>query len=236
MRSLKVLVICIVLLFVGSGIYVSDYYHAESVNQDALVSNNQVEVVTQKDRIDFVCNNSTTGLVFYPGGKVEYTAYSTLCREFAEKGITTILLKVPFNLAVLDVKAADSVLADYLEIEHWMIGGHSLGGTVASMYLADHLEEYEGLLLLGSYTSKDLSDTDLDVFCIYGSNDQIMNRENYQKSLDKLPEGYTEYVIEGGNHSGFGDYGHQKKDGELTISSKTQKEITVDVVKSLILE
>ncbi|MCF0238629.1 MAG: hypothetical protein HUK24_08520 [Sphaerochaetaceae bacterium] len=42
-----------------------------------------------------------------------------------------------------------------------------------------------------------------------------------------MPSIWKEFVIEGGNHSGFGSYGHQKGDGISTITKEEQWEITV---------
>jgi len=41
-------------------------------------------------------------------------------------------------------------------------------------------------------------------------------------------------IIEGGNHSQFGDYGHQKNDGIATIERRKQIEITTNEICSLV--
>ena len=46
------------------------------------------------------------GFIFYPGGKVGYTAYAPLILALAEQDILCVLLEMPFNLAVLDSLAA----------------------------------------------------------------------------------------------------------------------------------
>ena len=102
---------------------------------------------------------------------MEYISYIPLMDALARKGIMCVLLKMPFNLAVLDVNAADGIQKEYPEIEEWYIGGHSLGGSMAASYLATHVEDYEGLILLGSYSTADLSDTDLAVLSVFGSED-----------------------------------------------------------------
>ena len=45
-----------------------------------------------------------------------------------------------------------------------------------------------------------------------------------------LPEDANEYVIDGGNHSGFGYYGQQKGDHVAGISPKEQQEAVVDAL------
>ena len=148
----------------------------------------------------------------------------------AEQGIMCVLLEMPFNLAVFDVNAADGIQEQYPEIEEWYIGGHSLGGSMAASYLADNAEEYEGLILLGSYAANDLSDTDLDVLSIYGSEDKVMNREKYDENKSNLPDDFTEIVIDGGCHAYFGMYGAQDGDGTPVITNEEQIALTVEHV------
>ncbi len=47
------------------------------------------------------------------------------------------------------------------------VSGHSLGGSMAAPYLADNANDYEGLILLGYYSTDDLSGTELSVFSVY---------------------------------------------------------------------
>ena len=84
-------------------------------------------------------SSTKCGFIFYPGGKVEYTAYAPLM---------CVLLKMPLNLAVLDVNAADSVFDMFPEISSWYIGGHSLGGSMAASYALENTDKLEGLVLL----------------------------------------------------------------------------------------
>ena len=137
---------------------------------------------------------------------------------------------MPFNLAVFDVNAADGIQEQYPEIEEWYIGGHSLGGSMAASYLADNAEEYDGLILLGSYAATDLSDTDLDVLSIYGSEDKVMNREKYDENKSNLPDDFTEIIIDGGCHAYFGMYGAQNGDGTPVITREEQIALTVEHV------
>ena len=45
-----------------------------------------------------------------------------------------------------------------------------------------------------------------------------------------LPEGYHEYVIDGGCHAYFGSYGEQDGDGTSTITNSEQIQATVDLL------
>lgn len=70
--------------------------------------------------------SETDALIFYPGGKVEETAYAPLLHALAERGMDCCLVSMPFRLAVFGVNKADQVMAQY-DYAHWYIGGHSLG-------------------------------------------------------------------------------------------------------------
>jgi len=153
----------------------------------------------------------------------------------AEKGVLCIIAEMPFNLAVLDINAADGIQKEYPQIENWYIGGHSLGGSMAASYLEKHTDEYEGLILLGSYSTADLSDTDLNVLSIYGSEDQVMNCEKYNENKSNLPTNFTEIVIDGGCHAYFGMYGAQDGDGTPSISNSEQILQTAEHIAQMIL-
>ena len=117
---------------IAFGIYVNDYYHADPAAEDALVSDRFVTVTEQDGNWVFVPESPTAGLIFYPGGKVENTAYAPLLHDLAEDGILCVLVKMPCNLAVLGMNAADGIPECVPEVTDWYIGGHSLGGAMAA--------------------------------------------------------------------------------------------------------
>ena len=170
------------------------------------------------------------GLIFYPGGLVDHRAYAPLMRLLSDRGILCLLIEMPLDLAVLNMHAADGLAAQYPEVEHWLIGGHSLGGAMAASYLEAHTDEYDGLVLLGAYSTADLSRTDLKVLSVYGTQDGVLNREKYDECLKHYPQCFEEVLIEGGCHACFGDYGMQKGDGIPSISREEQLCMTADAI------
>ena len=209
--------------------YVGDYYRADQNAIETFAPMNAVSTELLDDgTLVFKPENATKGFVFYPGGKVEYTAYQPLMAACAQQGILCILVEMPFNLAVLDINAADGIQEQHPEIEKWYIGGHSLGGSMAASHLANHIDDYDGLILLGSYSTADLSKTGLDVLSIYGSEDKVMNRVKYDENKSNLPSDLIEVVIEGGCHAYFGMYGAQEGDGKPTISNEEQIVLTAN--------
>lgn len=227
--------VVIAAVIIACAVYVDDYYRADTDAIAAFSTMNPVTMQTvSSDTIAYIPAHPTAGLIFYPGGKVEYTAYEPLMRACASEGILCILAEMPFNLAVLDVNAADGMKEQFPEIESWYIGGHSLGGSMAASFLSEHTEEYDGLILLGSYSTADLSETDLAVLSVYGSEDNVLNREKYAENKANLPDDLTEIVIDGGCHAYFGMYGTQDGDGTPTISAEEQIELTVNAILKLL--
>jgi hypothetical protein len=238
-RKRNILGVAIVLLLaivVGTGAYLGNYYRAdeqaiEIATQTGDSISKSVTVVNQKNsEICFEPEEPQSGLIFYPGGKVQYEAYAPLMEKLAENGILCVLVHMPGNLAVLDINAADGIREMYPEIKIWYIGGHSLGGAMAASYAAKHSDDFRGLILLAAYSTADLSDSGLSVISIYGSMDGVLDREKYEKYFPNLPDKAKEVVIEGGCHSYFGSYGMQKGDGTPTITREEQMEETVEAV------
>lgn len=219
---IKILVAALIaaVVIIGCAAYVNDYYPAtpgEDISLDG---------VRYADGM-IICESegATKGLIFYPGGKVDHEAYTTLGVAIAERGVSVVICEMPLRLAVLDVNAAEDVFDLLPEVSDWYIGGHSLGGSMAASYMASH-PEIRGLILLGSYSTADVSDR--PTLSIYGSEDGVMNREKYEKYRSNLGEGLTEIVIEGGCHAYFGTYGPQAGDGTPRISVYEQITITSD--------
>lgn len=174
------------------------------------------------------------GLIFYTGGLVEHSAYLPLMETLASRGVLCVMPKLTLNLAFLEVDAADGYKEKYAKEvpdNNWYLGGHSLGGVAASKYFSEHLGEYAGLVLLASYTTEDLTLIDVPVISIYGSEDKILNMDNYEENKANLPAALLyEYVIEGANHSGYASYGHQRGDGEASITPSVQREKCADII------
>lgn len=222
--------IILIIIAAAAVVYVNDYYHANEYAKMSLQSDEDVEVLQLEDGIwTFIPDDPECGLIFYPGGKVEYTAYAPLMRELAERDILCVLIEMPCNLAVLDINAASGVPQRYPEVDVWYIGGHSLGGSMAASYIAKHRDEYDGLVLLAAYATVDLSQTDMTVVSLYGTQDTVLNMKKYDKYRRNLPQGTLEKAIEGGCHAFFGCYGAQKGDGIPLISNEEQIEVTADI-------
>ena len=216
--------------------YVSDYYKATAAAIKALQSDGSVTITETDDAITFAPNGEDPeeGVIFYPGGKVETEAYAPLLRRLAEADLLVVIVKMPFHLAVFDADAAEAIMAQENGVEDWYLAGHSLGGVMASSFAADQSDEVAGLIFLASYPSGDLTDAPFPVLSIYGSEDEVLNRESYAEAQGKLPDDYTEIVLDGGNHGQFGDYGPQEGDGTASFSADQQQQQTVEAITAFI--
>jgi hypothetical protein len=161
----------------------------------------------------------STGLVFYPGAKVDPRAYAHILRPIAEAGYPVVIIKLPFNLAVLSPNAADAVVGDDDDVDRWVVGGHSLGGAMAATYASKEHDELVGLLLYAAYPASDMSSrTGLDITSIYGTEDGLATVADIEDSKANLPPDTRFVPIDGGIHAYFGDYGAQSGDGTSTIT------------------
>ncbi len=231
LRSLIAVFAVIAIAAAACLIYIGNYYHTdESAVQAFAHANSFSDASAAKNMRVYGAAEARCGLIFYPGGKVQFDAYEPLMQACAAKGIHCVLLKMPGNLAVLDINAANGIREMFPEIKNWYIGGHSLGGSMAAAYLGKHKDAFDGLILLSAYSTEELSACDLDVLSVYGSEDGVLNAEKYSESLANLPADFTEIVIPGGCHAYFGMYGPQKGDGTPTISSEEQILFTAETI------
>ena len=218
----------ILLLAVAFGVYVSSYYRADETALAALDSDEAVQVSRQDYGWFFDGPSADTALIFYPGAKVEETAYAPFLHALAAEGMDVMLVKMPFRLAVFGVDRADAILAacDY---EHWYLGGHSLGGAMAAEYAARHGEALTGLVLCAAYPTAPLDDTLVEIQ-LYGSEDGVLNFERLEQGRQYAPPEAFEIVLAGGNHAQFGSYGVQRGDGEAAISAREQQAQAVEAI------
>ncbi|PPA70957.1 alpha/beta hydrolase [Jeotgalibacillus proteolyticus] len=166
-----------------------------------------------------------TGIVLYPGGKVEPEAYAYYAKGLAEEGYLVAIPAVRLNLAMLDQSRAEDVFDSHPSIEKWVIGGHSLGGVGAALYAQNNPKKIEGIIFLASYPGggADFSGTDLPMLLLYGENDGLSTVEDIKESEALLSDEALLHGIKGGNHAQFGMYGEQPGDMAAAVSAKEQQ-------------
>ena len=232
-RKFLYIFIAVLVILVGAAcIYTQNYYHAEDSSIDALKTDDQVTVRETDYGWFFDGPSNENAMIFYPGGKVEETAYAPLLHLIAREDMDVCLVKMPMRLAVLSKDKADDVQRQY-SYGNWYLGGHSLGGAMAATYMAKHCDAYQGLILLAAYQTKPL-DSAMKVLAIYGSNDTVLDKEKVKTGQTLSPAHQQTVVIDGGNHAQFGNYGIQKGDGQATISPNEQQQKTCDAIENFI--
>lgn len=223
-KALLIILSIVIAISGGFFIYTLDYYHALPIAQEVL-NTGDIKYEMKDDTIVFNpdIKKENVGIIFYPGGKVDYLSYIPLMKSMAQAGYKSALVNMPFNLAVFDSNAADEIIDKYKEIDSWYVVGHSLGGAMASSYASKNEDKLEGLILLGAYPSSDLSYLDLRMLSIYGTKDNILDRDAFEENRDNAPNESRYFEIKGGNHAYYGNYGEQDGDGKATISPKDQQ-------------
>jgi hypothetical protein len=174
-------------------------------------------------------------LVFVPGAGVPAEAYlPTLVPVAAETGTTVLVTSAPLRLAILGRGRADAArdAAGLPDDAAWWIAGHSLGGAVATMVVADaDPGRWDGVLLWGAYPSagSSLADVDdLEVVSIVGERDGLSTPADVEGRRDLLPPAAEIVVLDGVNHAQFGAYGPQRGDGTAAVSDAEAASAVVD--------
>jgi hypothetical protein len=190
----------------------------------ALASTDTVTFAREDDRLVFrpAGAEPVTGLILYPGGKVDAVAYAPTAAALAELGFLVVVVPMPLNLAVLGIDRADAVLAAHPEVARWAIGGHSLGGAMAAQYVASHPERVEGLVLWAAYSAAAI-DPPIPAIVIFGTLDAGIASYTSGANLAKLGGDPVVVPIEGGNHEQMGWYTGQPNDPPATISREDQQ-------------
>lgn len=224
-RRWIVAIVSFVIVLSAGLYYLLDTYPAVSVEHSNNVSVTYEEKVLVMKPLD--AEATRDAIVFYQGGKVDEKAYIELFAPLVEQGITVYIPSMPFELAVFGSKRAGEIIKSHNH-ERWFLGGHSLGGSMITNFMASSDQKINGLFLFASYSTEALSSYDGPVMSIYGNLDGVLNMKSFEKYKSNLPA-TTEYlIIEGGNHAQFGSYGFQKGDGIATIDQEVQQKFVQD--------
>ena len=228
-------IILIAALLIGACfIYLSTYSPADKEMITAFSTAAAVEYTDDSGNMIYSPEEpADVGFIFYPGGKVEAKAYAPLMRLLAQKGVFCVIAPMPFNLAIFNTGAAEQIIEGNESITSWYIGGHSHGGSMAALYAASNEDKIDGLVLLASYSTQEIS---VPTLSIIATEDGVLNREKYEKSKTNHNSEFTEETILGGCHAYFGMYGAQSGDGTPTISPEDQLTQTADLIADFLLQ
>jgi hypothetical protein len=203
------------------------------------LESDEIVIITQEPWLTFTpaINPSKTGLIFYPGGRIDPRAYASLARAIASEAFLVVIPEMPINMAVFNPNIADTIIDHHANINHWAIGGHSVGGTMAAQYTDKNPELIEGLAIWASYpaNSSDISDMDIPVLSMYGSREETVTESSVGERAHLLPEDTLYIVIEGGDHHQFGAYEINPKDHLATTSRASQHEQIIQATLDLLV-
>ena len=207
----------------------------------AALESDAVVTVTQGDWITFAPTGATpaTGLIFYPGGRVDPRAYAPPLRALAAAGYYVALVPMPLNLAVFGIDRANAVIAANPQIEQWALGGHSLGGAMSAAFIDGNPGAVDGLVFWAAFPAENNDLTDqpaLHVASIYGTLDGLATVDNVLAGKPLLPPTAAFVPIDGGNHAQFGSYGDQPGDNPATISREEQQAQVIAATATLLEE
>ncbi|HJX23219.1 MAG TPA: alpha/beta hydrolase, partial [Candidatus Bathyarchaeia archaeon] len=150
-----------------------------------------------------VSSNRSTGFIIYPGGRVDYRSYAPTAHAIAEEGYLVVIVPMPLNLAVFGVNSARDVIDSFPNISSWAIGGHSLGGSMATQFAHENPIEINGRVLWAAYPASgtDLSKQNIHVVTIHGTNDGLVKMSDIDSSLKLLRADTVRVEILGGNRA-----------------------------------
>jgi len=225
--TLIVLLTIIIIGVLGMVVWsITGTYPAKNVALSALESTDRVTVTQDKWIVFTSTEKVETGLIFYPGGLVEPTAYAPILHRIAEEGVLVIIVPMPLNLAIFNTGAANSVIDHYPGISKWILAGHSLGGAAAAIFAENNPAKIESIAFWDSFppNSADLSNNAISVISIFGTTNNFPNTKDFEDKKVLLPEDTLFIAIEGASHAQFGDYGPQKGDVVASISLAEQHE------------
>lgn len=242
--------------FFFSAFLLLTFYACSYLPEDELrgIDNIDYQETTEYIKLSASSQPSNEAFLFVPGGLVDPHAYISLMEKVVLQGTTVIIAKVAANLAILETSKPLKLIDDIPEINSWYIGGHSLGGIAALSVISKSPDSFKGLILLGSYPTESFSIADWEgnALCLFGENDQLSTIADIEAAKPFMPTGITidnvteidsiqivdpvtlYYMIAGGNHAQFGDYGPQAGDGSSTISTADQHTLVSSAILNFI--
>lgn len=225
-------------VLLGAGGWVSTPAQPEPAALAALVPGANVAVDLDPWIAFLPSHPQETGLILYPGARVDPRVYAGAARAIAEHGYPTLIVPMPLNLAMLAPERGLEVIRSFPQVKRWVVGGHSLGGAMAARFALSHPALIHGLVLWASRptAADDLSSLAFPVASIYATEDVLMDPQTIAAARGLLPPDTTFVEIAGGNHAQFGRYPPQPGSRPASISPDEQQDLVVQATLALLAE
>ncbi len=214
--------------------WMANSFRTQGVDPTTMRGSAAVTVVETDETLEFVPSRpSRSALVFVCGSGVAAEAYAPLLRPIAEAGYGVSIVKLPLRFAPLEshklgaIERVRKVISAHSQDLRWVIAGHSLGAALSCRVVQGGPGKIRAMVLLGTTHPKedDLSSLTLPITKVVASNDGVAPQKKVDANKHLLPANTKWVVIEGGNHSQFGNYGHQLMDGKATVTREEQQRI-----------
>jgi hypothetical protein len=240
-KWLKIGLVVVFIALIIRGIMWATYARPPLPEAVAALESDEFVTVVDEPWLAFSPNEEipNTGFIFYPGGRINPLGYAVLMHTIAAEGYLVVVPEMPINMAAFKPNLADEIILAYPEIDRWVIGGHSVGGTMVAQYTKNHPDEIDGLVIWASYPADnaDISDFDLPVSLIYGELDPKVNEISVAERKHLLPADTVYIAIEGGDHHQFGSYRIKPEEHHAVISRDEQfseiTQATLDLLEAI---
>ena len=182
-----------------------------------------------------IAKKNAIGFIIYGDERVQRECYLPFMIALAEHGYCAYLPTTFGNLPILNQEGAEYVIRTYRSVHTWYIIAHGKACPVAARYAKSYASKINGLIYLGgaSYHT-DLSDLDLPLLSIAGSNDSLLDKTRAEKAKKNNPAG-SEYIsIPDGNHSGILDTILLRGDTPSSLSNEEQIDQTVSAISTFL--
>ncbi len=232
-KILGVIGIIILSFVIVIGIKLSNVYDADDTAYEATRNDDTVKVREVDYGWYFNGPSEDDALIFYPGTMVDEMAYAPLAHKIAAEGMDVCVVAMPIHNPLVGKKKAKDPMEQH-SYKNWYIGGHSLGGAMAGEYASSNPYDFKGVVMLAGYPTEKIDDSQ-KLLLIYGTEDGIIDRQQFLKSEDYYPKEVRIEEMKGANYSQFGNYGTQKGDFKAKISSKEQQKKTAKLIVKYML-
>jgi hypothetical protein len=216
------------------------YWHsfrAKGVSANVFQSDGRVAVEVTTDLMTFTPNDGYSKVfLFYPGAFVDPKAYAPLCRTIAAQGYKSILIKMPWRVALWGYNKPKQLGLCADTSKQYILAGHSQGGRMAAQFVYENPGVIDKLILMATTHPReiDLSKCHIEIMKLYASEDGVASTRDVDANRSKLPATARFFLIEGGNHSQFGYYGFQLGDNRASLSRMEQQTIIAENILAFI--
>jgi Alpha/beta hydrolase family len=234
LRWTLISVVTLVVLMAGFMVQQKAARHADASPDAIAAATSDDEVkVEYGDYITFrpLRTPERLGLIFYPGAYTDVRGYAPTLKPIAAAGYRVIAVPMPFELAILGIERAAEVQAANPDITHWVIMGHSVGGTAAAAYTSRYPGRLDGVVIWDSYPPgfASLAEFQKPVWNIHRARLDGLPPETFARQRHLFPPGSPWVAIPGGNHMNFGSFsgGGYQEDWAAEISQTDQHKLVI---------